>query len=85
MPPKSFKPEPEYRKPTIPMDSNTVYKNSFFGPVAEDIKICRMKPYLPVNSLHSSNSKIEEHSITKVKTISHYLIFIKIKKRFQCG
>lgn len=49
------------------MDASTVYNNSFLKLNPEDIKICRTGPYLPVNSLHPSKSKIDEHTITKVK------------------
>lgn len=66
MPPKSFKPESQYQKPTTPMDSNTVYKTAFHGMAPEEVKMMRMKPYLPVNSLQLSKSKIDEHTITKV-------------------
>lgn len=48
------------------MDSDTVYKNSFATIGPEDVKICRMEPCLPMNSLQPSKSKIDEQTVTKV-------------------
>lgn len=47
------------------MDSGTVYKNSFYK--ISPAEICRMKPFLPVNSLQPSKSKIDDHTIMKVQ------------------
>lgn len=49
------------------MNSDTVYKNSFYTIGPADIQVCRMKPCLPVNSLKPSKSKIDDHTITKVR------------------
>ncbi|KAG4079289.1 hypothetical protein HA402_007981 [Bradysia odoriphaga] len=70
-PPKSFKPELRYFKPTVPMNSDTVYKNSFYNIGPDDIQTYRMKPYLPINSLKPSKSKIDDHTITKLSFPEH--------------
>lgn len=66
---ESCKPESQYRVPTHPIDSNTVYKHSYFGSGPKEMEMCRMKPFVPINSIQSSTKEIDPNTITSVGSL----------------
>lgn len=67
-PSESCKPKIVYQRSQLPMDSGTVYKNSYMGFNSCDLMNCRPCPIYPVASFSVDRSiKMQTGTVTSVR------------------
>lgn len=68
---KSFKPESCYQRPGVPMESQTIYKNSYLetGP-----NLSKTKPIRPQCHIQMSSSKMDPKTVTNMSFPGHFCI-----------
>lgn len=68
---KSCKPCISYKRPEMPFESNTVYRNSFPNITPCEAALCRLPPVRPLNSITMSpHIKMEKETVTSVRNLS---------------
>lgn len=63
---QSFRPSACYKKPTIPMSSETVYRRSFEGVDASTANCCRPQPFNPSGFLRTPSGAFAKETVTKM-------------------
>lgn len=67
----SFKPSACYTKPTIPMDTCTIYKRSFLGIDPCEAKQARMEPIKAPNSFQPFHGRMDTNTVQKLSYVPH--------------
>lgn len=63
---QSFKPLNYYRKPSIPMSTETIYRKSFEGVDTNTASCCRAQPYNPTGFLRTPSGPFSKETVTKM-------------------
>jgi hypothetical protein len=63
---ESFRPAACYKRPTIPMATETIYRKSFENVDSNTAACCRMPPYTPNGFLKVPKGPFEKETITKM-------------------
>jgi hypothetical protein len=63
---QSFRPNVAYKKPSIPMSTETIYRKSFEGVDSSTAMCCRPSPYNPSGFLRIPGGPFEKETVTKM-------------------
>lgn len=63
---QSFKPLNYYKKPLIPMSTDTIYRKSFEGVDTNTASCCRAQPYTPTGLLRTPIGPFSKETVTKM-------------------